>query len=114
MQVASQHAEAVRQRARISMEKRLLLNRIALHSAHVAPGNVELSTEVVAHFAYTRLPLGNRTAVPAGKAPHSIAINFLVQIAFADLLIEDFAQGRHGGTSTSILEQDLLLREALP
>src|SRR6266851_5210885 len=97
VQIASQHAKAVSQRSRISMEKRFLLNRIALHSTYISPGHVELSALVVADFAYARLAFENRTAVSAGKAAYAIAIDFLVQIAFTDVLIEDFAQGWQGG-----------------
>ena len=81
------------------MEKRLLLHWIALHSADISPGHVQLSAVIESHLAHTWLAFRNRTAVSAGKAAHPIAINWLVEmkIAFAHMLIEDFAQGRQGG-----------------
>ena len=39
VQVAAEHAEAVGERARMRVEERLLLDRIALHAADVAPGH---------------------------------------------------------------------------
>jgi hypothetical protein len=94
VQVASQHAEAVGERAGISMEEWLLLNRVALHSADIAPRHVKLPALVVANLANTGLTFGNGATVSAGKAADSIAFDFLVQLAFADVLIKDFAQRR--------------------
>jgi len=41
------------------------------------------------------LSVGNGAAVPAGETPDTIAIKLLVEIAFADILVNDFAKGRH-------------------
>jgi len=81
------------------VEKRLLLDGIALHSTHIAPGNKKFSVLVVADFADSGLTFGNRTAVSAGKAAHSLTnnINGLVQIAFANMLVKDFAKRRQSG-----------------
>jgi len=75
------------------MKERLLLNGIALHSANIAPGHVESPTLVVAHLADPGLALGNGAAMPAGVAANAIAVELLVEIAFADGLVDDVAQG---------------------
>ncbi len=71
------------------MEERLLLNRIALHSRNISPWDIESSTVVEANLANTRLSLGNGTAVAAGVAAHSIAIQLFPKgrVAFADALV---------------------------
>ena len=95
VQIAAQHSETVGQCARVGMEERLLLDGIALHSAHISPGHVERAALVVAHFADSGLTIGNGTAVTAGVAAHPVAIEFLVQIALTDVLVNDVAKGRH-------------------
>lgn len=97
MQVAAEHAEAVCQRARVGMEEWFLLNGVALHSPHVAPGNVKLASCIEPDFADPRLTFRNGTAVAAGIATNAIAIDRLVQLALADILIENFAKGRQRG-----------------
>jgi hypothetical protein len=72
MQIASQHAEAVGKGSGIRVEKRLLLDRITLHSSHVAPGNVKRPTAVIANFADARLAIGDGTAVSTGITAHAI------------------------------------------
>jgi len=74
MQITAQHPKAIGQGSGVGMKKWLLLDRIALHAAHVAPGNVELPSAVVANFANSGLTLRNGTTMSAGKAPNPIAI----------------------------------------
>jgi hypothetical protein len=90
------------------MEKRFLLDGIALHSAHVAPGHIERSILVVADLANTGLSLSNRATMPAGEAADAIALNRLVEFAFAYLLIEDFAEGIQGIPLLYILREEQL------
>ena len=75
------------------MEKWFLLDGIALHSAHVAPRNVKLSTLVVTNLANTCLPFCDWATVSACVATQPIAFDGFVQFAFADVLIQNFAQG---------------------
>ena len=89
MQVAAQHAEAVGQRARISVEERFLLDGVALHAAHVSPGHVELSAPVEPDFANAELAVRDAAAVPAGEAARKSAVEFLVELALADVFLED-------------------------
>ena len=85
------------------MEKRLLLNGIALHSADVAPGNVQLTSFVVPDFAHSRLALRYRAAVTAGETADAFTVQFFDQFrsGFADAFVNDLAQSRH--TAVSIL-----------
>jgi hypothetical protein len=94
VQVASQHAEAVRESARIRVEEGLLLDGIALDSSNVAPRNIELSALVVADFADSHLSFCDRTTMATGKAADAVTLNGLVKIAFTDVLVQDFSEGR--------------------
>ena len=99
MKIATQHSEAVGQRARVSVKEWLLFDWIALHAAHVSPRHVESAAPVVTHLANSRLTLWNWTAVSTGKTAHSIAIEFLVKIALTHILVNDVAQGWHENLS---------------
>ena len=68
VQIAAEHAEAVGERAGIRVEERLLLDRIALHAADVAPRHAQPAALVEAHLADADRALGQRTAVAAGVA----------------------------------------------
>jgi hypothetical protein len=77
------------------VEEWLLFDRVALHSAGVPPRNVQGSTSVVANFADARLALWNWTTVTTGKTAYAIAVKFLVEIALADVFVNDIPQARH-------------------
>src|ERR1700731_3036883 len=79
MQIAAEHPETVSECAGMSVEKWLLLDRIALHSRNIAPGNVKCAAEVKTNFADPRLPVGNRAAMSTGIAAHTIAIQLFPQ-----------------------------------
>ena len=98
VQIAAKHAEAVGERAGIRVEKWLFLDRIALSSGSVFPGNKELATAVVAHFANTGLAFGDGTAMSASKTAHTVVVEFLDKggFGFADTFVEDSAEGGHG------------------
>ncbi len=93
MQVAAEHSEAISQRAGISVKERLLLDGIALDAADIAPGYIQGAALVVADFANAGLPLGNRAAMSAGEAAHAIAVELFVQLALADVFVDDVAEG---------------------
>jgi hypothetical protein len=77
------------------MKEGLLLNRIALHSAGISPRNQQYSATIKTNLANSWLSIGNGAAMTAGETPDTIAIKLLVEIAFADILVNDFAKGRH-------------------
>jgi hypothetical protein len=83
------------------MEKGLLFDGIALHSGGISPRHVESAATVKAHLADSGLPLGNGTAVAAGKAADALIAEILVErrIGFADSLVENVPQGGHRKTS---------------
>jgi hypothetical protein len=70
----------------VSVEKRLLLNRITLNSSDISIGNVERATVIEANLADTGLSLRNRAAVAAGIAAYPIAIQLFPKsrVAFSD------------------------------
>ena len=78
------------------MEKWLFLDRIALHTAHIAPGNIERATLVVAHLANSGLTLGNGAAVATGVTANPIPLEFFVQITLTDIPVNDVAKSGHG------------------
>ena len=55
VEVASQHAEAIGESARMGVEERLLFDGIALQSGGVSPGDVERAAAVEADLAYAGL-----------------------------------------------------------
>src|SRR5258708_10136660 len=83
----------------MSVEERLLLYRVTLHSSDIAPGNIESSTVVETNLTDARLSLGNGTAVAAGVAAYSIAIQLLpksrVAFAHAGVSSQDVVQRSH-------------------
>jgi len=79
----------------------LFLDRVALHSPDIAPGNVEDSASVVANFADAWLAIRDGAAVPTGKTAHAVTIKFLVKFAFPDVLVDDVPQGSHTLLPTS-------------
>jgi hypothetical protein len=99
VKIASQHAEAVGESAGIRVEKWLLLDGITLGSGSVSPRNIERAAAVVADFAHAGLAFGNRAAVSAGEAAHAVVLELFVKsgIGFADVLVENTAEGAHGG-----------------
>ena len=68
MQIAPEHPETERERARSYVEERFFFNRITLDAAYVAPWDVELAVAHKPHTAYAVCALGNRALVPAGVA----------------------------------------------
>jgi hypothetical protein len=99
MEVAAEHAEAVGESAGIGVEERLLLDGIALHAGRVSPGNVELAAAIEADFADSGLTVGDWTTVAAGETADAVVAEIFDQarIGFADSLVENVAQGGHGG-----------------
>jgi len=87
------------------VEKRLLLDGIALHSADVAPGNIERTAAVEANFADAGLSVGNRAAVPAGVTAYAVAIELLdeVGVGLSNALIQNVAEGGHDSILSPIL-----------
>ncbi len=93
MQVAAEHSEAISQRAGISVKERLLLDGIALDATHISPGHIQRAALVVADFANAGLALWNRAAMSAGEAAHAIAVELFVQLAFADVFVNNVTEG---------------------
>src|SRR5437764_13887083 len=90
MQVAAQHSKTVSQRSRPGVEEWLFFDRIALHAAHISPGDIERSTPVIADLAHPRLPVGNGAAVPTRIAAYPVAIQTFDQLGrrLANLLVK--------------------------
>src|SRR5438270_14070946 len=97
MKIATQHSEAIGKRPRIGVKEGLLLDRVALHAAYVSPRHVQCPGLVVADFTHPRLALWNRTAVSAGVTTHAPAVNLLVEVSLADVLIQDVTKGTSHG-----------------
>jgi hypothetical protein len=97
VKIASQHAKAVSQCPGISVEKRLLLDGIALGSGHVSPGNVECAAAVVTNFADASLALRDWTTVAAGEAAYPASVELLVKarVGLLNSFVEKTAKGGH-------------------
>jgi hypothetical protein len=83
----------------MGVEERLFFDGIALCAGGVSPGNVEGAAAVVADFADAGLAFGDGAAVSAGKTADAVIVEFFVEggVGLADFLIEDMAEGGHGG-----------------
>ena len=95
MQITAEHAEAVSQCPWMSMEEGFFLYRVALDAADIAPGHKQGSTPVVANLANPRLAVWNFATVPAGKTPHPVAVALFVQLALANVFMNDFVERTH-------------------
>jgi hypothetical protein len=89
MEIATKHAEAESQRPGTHMEKRLLLYRIALHPADIAPRNVQFAAAVEADLTNARLAVRDGAAVAAGIAPDTIPIHGLPEVTLSNVLCQD-------------------------
>jgi hypothetical protein len=77
------------------MKKRFLLNGIALHPANISPRHVESPPAVVTYLANPRLPVRDRTAMPARITAHPIAVELLIKLPLPHLLIDDIPKRSH-------------------
>ena len=99
VKVAAEHAEAVGERAGMSVKERFFFDGVALGAGGVSPGDVERAAAVVADFADAGLAFGDGTAVSAGEAAGAVVLELLVEsgIGFADALVENGAEGGQRG-----------------
>ena len=91
VQVAAEHPEAVSQRARVRVEERLLLDRIALHAADVAPRHPQPPALVEAHLADADGAVGQGTAMAARVTAQAAVGQPVVQRALARRLREQLS-----------------------
>src|SRR4051812_15986760 len=99
------------------MEEGLLLDGIALDSAHITPGNIQLAAAVVADLADAGLALGNRAGMAAGVAAQAIAIERLDQLgrSLVDVRVQDVFEGGHlERDSTAVRCSERLPRSKAP
>ena len=95
VQIAPEHSEAVGQRAWMCVKERLLLNRITLNAANVAPRDHQAAVAVIADLADTNRAFRQRTAVAAGITPQPTVGKHIVEVAFAGFARQDISEGRH-------------------
>ena len=92
VQIAAEHAEAVGERARMGVKERLLLDRIALHAADVAPRHAQPAALVEAHLADADRALRQRAAVAARVAAQPAVRQRVVELALARFAREHLSQ----------------------
>jgi hypothetical protein len=97
VQIATQHAEAVGESAGIGVKEWLFLDRVALASGSVSPGDKQRPAAIVADFADAGLAFGDGAAMSASEAAYAVIFELLVQtgIGLANSLVENTAQGGH-------------------
>jgi len=95
VQVATEHAETVSQRARIGVMEGLLFDRVALHSGGVTPGYLELARFIEANFADAQLPIGNVAAVAASETAYKTPVELFVKLAFANIGVKNILERGH-------------------
>jgi hypothetical protein len=96
VQITAQHSEAVGKSSGVGVKERLLLDGVALHATNVSPGNIQGAATIETNLADAWLALRDGARVSAGVAAHATVFELLVQIACADVLIDDFAKCTHG------------------
>src|SRR6202035_974974 len=98
VKIAAQHTEAVGQSSGMRMKEWLLLDRVALGSGSVSPGDIERAAAVVADFADTGLAVWDGAAMAASEAAYAVVVELLVKagIGLANSLVENTAEGGHG------------------
>jgi hypothetical protein len=74
------------------MEEGFFLDWIALDAADIAPRDIESSALVVANLADSELLVRDLATMPAGKTAHPVAVELFVQIALANVCVNDFVQ----------------------
>lgn len=83
----------------MGMKEWFFFDRVTLHSRDITPRSVELATVIEANLTDSGLSLGNWTAVTAGIAANTIAIQFFPKsgVGLADVLIyrQNIAQRGH-------------------
>ena len=80
VEIAAEHAEAVRERARMGVEERLLLDRIALDAADVAPRHLQGSTFVESNFADAGRALRYRALMATRVAAQTVPCELFDQL----------------------------------
>ena len=88
------------------MKERLFFDGVALNSGDISPRNIESSATIETDFTNSWLSFRDRAAVTTGVTADAIAIEFFVEIALTNPLIDNFAQSGH----TAKLIVALLLR----
>src|SRR2546428_4405357 len=78
------------------VKERLLLDRIALHAADVAPRHHEASVVVESHFADADRPRWQRTAMAARITTQPAIRERFVQVALTRFVRQQLSQCRHG------------------
>src|SRR5205807_10205830 len=76
MEIAAHHAEGQRVAARMNVEERLLLHRVALQRGHVTERHAQPAALMETNFAYAATPLADQTAMPARETADAIALHF--------------------------------------
>jgi len=77
------------------VEERFLLDRVALHSANVSPGDIQSSATVVTNLTNSRLTVWNRAAVAAGVTTDPISVELFVELALTYVFVNNVTEGRH-------------------
>jgi hypothetical protein len=79
----------------MSMEEGFFLYRVTLNAADIAPGHIQSSAPVVANLANSRLAVWDLATVSATKTPHPVAVELFIQLAFANVFMNDFVERTH-------------------
>jgi hypothetical protein len=87
VEVATQHPEAIGQRAGVGVIEGLLLDGIALRAGDVAPGHKQFTALVVPDLANAQLPIRDAAAMAARITAHEAALELVVNLTFPDGLV---------------------------
>ena len=89
MEVAAEHAEAHRRRARQRMEERFFLDRIQLERANVSVRDEQPPAAIESNAADAVEPVEDHASVAACEAAQPAVFELLVQLAFLRVSLQD-------------------------
>ena len=95
MQVAAEHAEAVREGTGIGVKEGFLFDRVTLHAANVPLRDIQAATLIEPHLADPQRALRDRTTVSTGIATDALAIERFVQLTLTGLLLQYLSESSH-------------------
>src|SRR5262245_20679332 len=97
MVIASQHAEGQGQGPRQGVKKRLLLHRVDLQGADIAPGDPQPATLIEADLADALASHRDEAAVTTGEAAHAPVGKRVEDVPFASPIRENLRHWRRRG-----------------
>src|SRR5262245_49736186 len=79
----------------MGMKEWFFLYGVALHAPHVTPRNIELASSIESNLANSGSAFRDRAAMAARETADSPIVEFLVKLAFANVVTKNVSHGGH-------------------